>query len=288
MFLLDLKKEFQESLEGIYPSSEVEGFLGVLLDAWLSMRRYDLVFRPEIEIDQEMVEKFRDAMKALQGFVPIQYIVGQAPFYQETFFVNSSVLIPRPETEELVDWILQEATVAQKYILDVGTGSGCIAISLAQALAGADVWAIDKSIDALEVAKRNDRNLGTSVQFSQIDILEHKGDFLEEKMDVVVSNPPYVRVSEKSQMRENVLGKEPDMALFVEDKDPLIFYRFIAQKAKKYWLRDEGWLYFEINQYLGEQMVVLMEDLGYGAIQLKKDIFGNDRMLRAQWKLGNT
>jgi len=195
------------------------------------------------------------------------------------FEVNQHVLIPRPETEELIRWILSREDKAKiKSILDIGTGSGCIPIILANSLTNAKVTSIDISKTALEVAKRNAVKNNVDINFLQDDILQTK--VLEENYDIIVSNPPYVRESEKTAMNNNVLKFEPEIALFVTDKDPLIFYRHIASLAIRS-LKTDGILYFEINQYLGAALCKILDDLGFENIELRKDMYGADRMIRA-------
>ena len=210
---------------------------------------------------------------------PIQYITGSTEFYGLELQVNRATLIPRPETEELVAWILAETPKDKlsSRILDIGTGSGCIAIALAKHLPLAKVEAVDISLPALETAQANAPGNEVSVDFFQQDILQ--ANTLEEKYDIIVSNPPYVRDLEKAEIKNNVLQYEPHSALFVGDETPLVFYKKIAQLAMQH-LKPEGMLFFEINEYLGEETVVLVKEIGFTAVEMRKDIFGKDRMLR--------
>jgi len=215
----------------------------------------------------------------LRNFVPIQYILGETEFYGLPFNVNESVLIPRPETEELVDWIQSENDRnANLEMLDIGTGSGCIAISLKHEFKHATVEAFDISEKALETAKTNAELNKLEVTFSKVDILSHPE--FETKWDVIVSNPPYVTELEKADMQPNVLNNEPHLALFVPDNDPLLFYRHIALFARKH-LKPQGKLYFEINREFGQATMNLLTELGYTEVKLRKDISVNDRMVRA-------
>jgi release factor glutamine methyltransferase len=236
---------------------------------------------------------------------PIQYILGEAWFYGLPFKVTESTLIPRPETEELVEWIIESLKFKVKSqkniepslshraesrcelsILDIGTGTGCIPIALKTNLPEAEVFAIDVSEKALEIAKQNARQNKTNINFIQTDILQVE-DFLSlraesrslSKLDVIVSNPPYVRNLEKVEIKKNVLDYEPHLALFVEDNDPLIFYRKMAELALQS-LKPNGLLFFEINQYLGQETVEMLQQLGYKNIELRKDLMGNDRMIK--------
>jgi release factor glutamine methyltransferase len=223
---------------------------------------------------------------------PIQYILGETEFYGLPFLVNVNTLIPRPETEELVEWIIKstnyEIQSTKLRILDIGTGSGCIAISLAKNIPNAEVSAIDVSEKALATAKKNAEINKIVVNFINVDILKINdlaelptSNFqLPTQFDIIVSNPPYVRNLEKAEIKPNVLEYEPHLALFVEDTDALLFYRKIANLAKEN-LSENGQLFFEINQYLGKETVELLEDLGFKNIELKKDIYGNDRMIRS-------
>jgi release factor glutamine methyltransferase len=202
-------------------------------------------------------------------------------FYGLEFEVNSAVLIPRPETEELVDWIVQKSKIKNQKskikILDIGTGSGCIAIALAKNLPNAQVFALDVSEQALATAKTNAELNQVTIQFLHQSILETEN--LCQQFDVIVSNPPYVRELEKQEIKKNVLDNEPHLALFVEDNDALIFYRKIAQLAQKN-LNPQGQLYFEINQYLGQEMLDLLREMGFKNSELRQDIYGNDRMIQ--------
>jgi release factor glutamine methyltransferase len=211
---------------------------------------------------------------------PIQYILGETEFYGLPFLVNENTLIPRPETEELVEWILESTKYEEQNtklnVLDIGTGSGCIAISLAKNLPSAQVSAIDVSEKALATAHKNAKINKVDVNFILKNILETES--LDEKYDVIVSNPPYVRNLEKEEIKPNVLEYEPHLALFVEDNDALLFYRKIAALAKKN-LSENGKLYFEINQYLGKETVRLLEGMDFKNVILKKDVYGNDRMI---------
>ena len=223
-------------------------------------------------------------MSELKKEKPIQYLLGETEFNGLKFKVNENVLIPRPETEELVELIChceERSNLKAVKILDIGTGSGCIAISLARNMLNADVFAIDVSAEALKVAKQNAEQNQVSVTFLEKDILQ--AEDLLEQFDVIVSNPPYVRNLEKQEIKNNVLENEPHLALFVDDFDALIFYRKIALLATKN-LNNGGQLFFEINQYLGKEMIQLLNELSFSDIELRKDIYGNDRMTRAVWR----
>jgi len=278
--LRELKIEFQNALRDVYPSEEVQSFFSILSEEYLKLTRIETVLKADALLSEENSTKFSEAIKLLQNHLPIQYIVGNTEFYGLVFKVNKYVLIPRPETEELVDWIIQDFKDKDAInIIDIGTGSGCIPISLAHFLINASVSAIDVSEDALLVAKENAIQNNVIVNFLHKDILSCEQ--LSETYDIIVSNPPYVRISEKEAMQNNVLLHEPDIALFVENNNPLLFYEKIASLAQLY-LKYNGFLYFEINEYLGDDMNLLLKEKGFVDIIVKKDMFGKDRMIKCR------
>ena len=283
MKLARFKEKFTKSLKEEYPLQEVNSFFNLLTEAFLGMTRLQVALDPEKEVSAMEQQNLEDALHRLKQHEPIQYILGETEFFGLTFKVDENVLIPRPETEELVEWILADAKNLEQseiQILDIGTGSGCIAISLAKHLPNAKVAAIDISEGALETAKKNAEINKVNVEFLQQDILV--AETLPAKYDIIVSNPPYVRELEKKEMQANVLDNEPAGALYVKDEDPLVFYRKITALAKEN-LKKGGTLYFEINQYLGEETKALLTN-NYFTASLKKDIFGNDRMLKGKFQ----
>ena len=289
MLLKKYKTHFFDSLKNIQDEQEIESFFFILTEYLHDLKRVDLALNPNFEISEEEVEKWNTVLVQLQQEKPIQYITGEAWFYGLRFEVNENTLIPRPETEELVEFILKETSnfqlpASSLNILDIGTGTGCIPISLKVNLPQANVSAIDISEKALEVAKRNAASNKVEINFIQANILEVQD--LNQLFDIIVSNPPYVRNLEKQEIKKNVLDYEPHLALFVEDTDALLFYRKIAQLALKN-LAPNGLLFFEINQYLGKEMIDLLSEYGFKDIELRKDIYGNDRMTRAVWKKQN-
>jgi len=229
-----------------------------------------------------MVEEFQKAILRLKNFEPIQYIVGETEFYGLPFKVNRHTLIPRPETEELVEWIISGQKLITNNpksitILEVGTGSGCIAISLAKNLPNSRIFALDVSVEALKIARENAEINEVEIEFFQTDILTVED--LPKQFDIIVSNPPYVRELEKELMQQNVLRYEPESALYVANEDPLVFYRVISKLAKNH-LKPNGTLFFEINEYLATEMIALLKSEGFQNIEINKDIFGKDRMLK--------
>lgn len=279
MRVKDYRSIFIETLLPIYDAVEAESFFYLILEHKLKMRRIDLALQPDAELAEEEMVEWNTILIKLVEEVPIQYLLGTTSFYGLDFEVNANVLIPRPETEELVDWIVSDCKkepLQDCKILDIGTGSGCIAIALAKNISQAEIAAIDVSGEALELARVNAISNGVDVTFLCQNILETED--LKGQFDVIVSNPPYVRTLEKAEIKKNVLEHEPHLALFVDDNDALLFYRKIAALAQKN-LKENGKLYFEINQYLGLEMIDLLTSMGFVAVELRKDIYGNDRMI---------
>lgn len=289
MNILELKNIFRSELGNIFPKNEIDSFFYILSDAYLNLKKVDIALDPNLTIAPSKEKEINSALEKLKNEEPIQYILGETEFYGLPFYVDENVLIPRPETEELVKWIIDEVrsqkSIVNSYsennlkILDIGTGSGCIAISLAKHLPNAKIRALDVSDKALDIAKKNTTLNNTKIHFLTQNILTTKQ--LPEKMDIIVSNPPYVRELEKYEINNNVLEHEPHLALFVEDENALIFYDKIADLAKEN-LNNKGQLYFEINQYLAKETTALLKNKGFKNIELRKDIFGNTRMLKAE------
>jgi release factor glutamine methyltransferase len=281
MKIKEYRTYFIPELSSIYDAGEAESFFYMILEEKNQLRRIDLALNPDLTFFNEEIQLWNSILDSLKKEIPIQYLLGKTSFYGLDFEVNPAVLIPRQETEELVEWIIKCNSKIERLkdlkILDIGTGSGCIAISLAKNIAKAEVFAIDVSEKALATAKKNAEINQVKVTFLEKDILET--DDLERQFDIIVSNPPYVRELEKQEIKKNVLDNEPHLALFVEDNDALIFYRKIAELAQKN-LSQNGQLFFEINQYLGKEMVELLEKMNFKNIELRKDIYGNDRMIR--------
>lgn len=282
MKISELKNYFHEQLSGLYPSEEIQSFFYILSEEYLNLSRVNIALNPETEVSANDYDKFQIALFKLNNHEPIQYIIGETEFYGLPFKVNKYTLIPRPETEELIDYIISNHKTTTQHseptsILDIGTGSGCIAVSLAKNLSNAKVSALDISEKAIQVATENAEINNVKVDFFQADII--KVTALPEHYDIIVSNPPYVRELEKEMMQENVLRHEPDSALYVTNSDPLLFYRSISRLAKIH-LKPGGKLFFEINEYLADEMIQLLKDEGFKKIEVKKDIFGKDRMMK--------
>lgn len=286
MKINEIKQQFLSQLSITYPKQEIESFFYLLSQKYLGLKRIDVALNPDFKINSKTDQEFNSALAKLKQEIPIQYIIGETEFYGLPFYVDKNVLIPRPETEELVEWIVQEVkskklkvkSAKSLTILDIGTGSGCIAIALAKNIPFAKVWALDVSEKALKIAKKNAILNGVDLQFLNEDILALKKLHLQ--FDIIVSNPPYVRELEKSKMHKNVLSNEPHLALFVKNNNPLLFYNKIADLAKEN-LNLNGELYFEINQAFAKETKTLLKEKGFQNIESKKDIFGNDRMVKA-------
>ena len=298
MTLKNFRTYFTDTLKEIYPKTEIDTFFFLLIEEKLNLRRVDSVMQPDFLIADAILSELKIIIRRLQEKEPIQYILGNTDFYGLPFKVNKNTLIPRPETEELVEWITKEVTELQSNkvakldidvistinkektlsILDIGTGTGCIPISLAKNLSDVEISAIDISSKALEIARQNATLNKVDVSFLEMDILETRE--LPQQYNLIVSNPPYVRELEKVEISNNVLENEPHLALFVKDDNPLIFYSKIADLAKSN-LKKDGLLFFEINQYLGKETVEMLKQKGFNMVELKKDLFGNDRMVKA-------
>ncbi|OCK42364.1 protein-(glutamine-N5) methyltransferase, release factor-specific [Tenacibaculum soleae] len=289
MILKDFKSVFTKQLSSVYPQSEIDSFFFILIEEILGFKRIGSVLKADFLISSDVLNQLQNITERLLKEEPIQYIIGNTEFYGLPFLVNKNTLIPRPETEELVEWIITEVSEAHGKniinfsILDIGTGTGCIPISIKHNLPNTIVSAIDVSSEALKVARKNAKLNTVEINFIEQDILytDDLNQVLDsKKIDIIVSNPPYVRNLEKVEIKNNVLENEPHLALFVEDNNPLIFYDKIANLAVRH-LTKNGLLFFEINQYLGKETVEILNKKGFKNIELKKDFVGNDRMIKA-------
>ncbi|AIG30771.1 glutamine methyltransferase [Flavobacterium psychrophilum] len=285
MLIKNYRTQFVQALASIFDEKEIESFFYIILEAFHQLKRVDLVLSPDLKLDNIQLLQWETVLLQLKEQKPIQYILGETQFFGLPFYVNENTLIPRPETEELVEWIIKEnlkiSSLKNLKILDIGTGSGCIAISLAKNLPNASVFAIDVSDKALATAQKNAVLNEVDITFIEKNILQTED--LNQEFDIIVSNPPYVRNLEKKEIHKNVLEYEPHLALFVEDNDSLLFYRKITELATRN-LSNNGQLYFEINQYLGKETVELLEKYNFKNTTLKKDIYGNDRMIKVNFR----
>jgi release factor glutamine methyltransferase len=278
--LSGIQNQFKSGLSTCYPDDEIRNIFFLVSEHLLNYSKIDILLKGNEPISAEAAEKFNQVLIRLRNWEPVQYILGSTAFYGLTLKVDQRVLIPRPETEELVDWIIRQEEARKVTILDIGTGSGCIAVALAARLPGAGVWACDIQADALEVAAENAQNAGVKINFFSFDMLNGQSK-LPGRYDVMVSNPPYVREGEKVFMRRNVLDYEPCAALFVSDDDPLKYYRSIALLARKY-LNEGGSLYLEINEKFPQEVVKLLKNAGLYAVEIKRDLGGKSRMVKGK------
>lgn len=282
--LKEYRDWFKEELLPYYDERGIEAFFLRLMEEWEELDRITLAMDPGYELSEKSVDALPLVVEQLKRYRPIQYILGKAWFYDLQLEVNEHVLIPRPETEELVQWIISNL-ISRKMeklrILDVGTGSGCIALALKKHFPQANITAIDMSASSLEVAKRNAENLELLVNFQQIDMMETEQTVYLKEYDIIVSNPPYVREQEKALMQKNVLDYEPENALFVLDSDALKFYRLIADFCEKH-LVNNGTLYLEINEAMPNELIELLKEYQFSDILVKKDINEKARMVKAE------
>ncbi|MFC0514958.1 peptide chain release factor N(5)-glutamine methyltransferase [Mucilaginibacter angelicae] len=281
----DVFEDYRQQINGVYDINETEAITLLVIAEVTGMSRASVKAFPERALTTDHSDRLKSILAELKTGKPIQYILGTTEFYGLPFKVNPYVLIPRPETEELVEWVISGERLKAKgerfSLLDIGTGSGCIAISLKKNLADAEVSAMDISEGALQTAKENALLNEVEVNFIEADILNMEPSNGSTKYDIIVSNPPYVTLNDKKQMHSNVTDFEPHTALFVPEYDPLIFYRAIADYALNNLIAN-GLLYFEINENLGKETVELLYDKGFKNIELRKDMSGRDRMVKAQ------
>lgn len=265
-------------LKDFYPMNEIDSFVYLIFEHLLNYSRTKLMISQDVKVNEAFYKQILNIVDDLKLYKPIQYILKETSFYNLRFKVNSNVLIPRQETEELVDWIIQENQNKSIKILDIGTGSGCIAISLAKNLPGSKVYAFDISKEALNQTLINSKLNNVDIDIKQIDILNSNIQ-INEKFDIIVSNPPYITKKEKVLMHKNVLDYEPEQALFVPNEDPLIFYKAIIGFGLSH-LNPQGGIYLEINESYGKETALLLKKKYFNNIILKKDINGKDRMLK--------
>ncbi len=293
MRLKEIRTNYIVELSSIYDEDEAHSIFLLVIEQYLSVSRSNYTLRKEEQVVSEKLKLINSTLDELKTGKPIQYILGETVFYGLPFEVNETVLIPRPETEELVDWViekvlglqspvdsLQPATRNLQFatILDIGTGSGCIAISLKKNLSQLHVTALDVSSEALTIAKQNAVLNEVEITFIEDDIITSHISPLTSQYSIIVSNPPYITQNEKEQMHQNVLANEPHLALFVSNERPLVFYEAIADFALEN-LIENGFLFFEINEYLGKETVDMLSHKGFKNIELRKDMQGKDRMI---------
>jgi release factor glutamine methyltransferase len=272
-------QRFRSELIPHYPVREIESFIVLAFEDIMHYSRLDIFMKGEEEVLPAQIELFEYILDGLRNYEPIQYLIGSTVFYGLPMRVTPDVLIPRPETEELIHWILKDSMANKPRIIDLCTGSGCIALALKDQIADASVYGADLSVSALNIAQENAALNKLNVEFFHFDILTQESlGFMD--FDLIVSNPPYVTYSEKAFMAQNVLDNEPHMALFVPDENPLLFYRKITDLADGH-LKKSGKLYLEINEAYGKDVMQLLRDRGYADVELKKDFNGKDRMIRA-------
>ena len=271
-----------KSIGNIYEENEAANITELLIEHITKLPRIERIFRKNETLSSSQQEFLFQAIERLQGHEPVQYVIKEAWFAGLKFYVDKNVLIPRPETEELVDWISKEIKTKNTKLkmLDIGTGSGCIAIALKNKIPDAEVWGCDKSDEALTIARMNADALHAAIDFVSLDFLDAEQRKQLPQTDIIVSNPPYVTQKEKVAMRKNVVDHEPSLALFVPDNDPLVFYRSIAEFGKEK-LNKGGSIYIEINESLGPQLKELFQSSGYHSIEIRRDLQEKERMIKA-------
>ncbi|WP_192822404.1 peptide chain release factor N(5)-glutamine methyltransferase [Rufibacter sp. LB8] len=279
----DVLQRLSQTLVTLYEAPEAQSMAEWVLQHLLKASRFELLQRRKEIFPESLESQLHDIQQRLLQHQPIQYVLGEASFYGRDFLVTPAVLIPRPETEELVQLVIKAFQHhPNPKLLDIGTGSGCIPITLAAELPTAELWGLDVSADALNIAKRNAETLGQKVTWLQQDILQEIPAVAPASLDAVISNPPYVLEEEKQLMRENVLDFEPHLALFVPNHDPLLFYRRIAHLAQ-HLLKPGGRLFFEINERYAQETQDMLQESGYQDVQILQDLRGKERMTLAVW-----
>jgi len=295
MKLFEAEQYVKEQLKGIYQEQEAINITDLAIEHVTGLLKTQRVSKKQTELSESQFSQLQKDLQRLKSNEPIQYVMNKTWFYGMELYVDKNVLIPRPETEEMVEWIINDMKASGKdvfirrsmeadettqlKILDVGTGSGCIALALKKAMPKAEVWGCDVSEEALNVARRNGSTLNIRVDFQGLNFLDEAQQKHLPTVDIIVSNPPYVPLKDKEQMQPNVVAHEPHTALFVPDNDPLVFYRALAEFGKKR-LYESGTIYMEIHEGLANEVVTLFNKQGYSNIELKKDMQGKDRMVK--------
>jgi len=278
MNIKELEQEYIQSLNQFYDSEESKSIFYLAATSILKVTQSELLVKKDKVLAQKDTDALTKVLHTLKTGKPVQQVLGEAFFYGLSLKINEDVLIPRPETEELVDWVIKEIKDKKESVLDIGTGSGCIPIAIKKTLPSVKVSSLDISVQALKVATANASLNEADIEFIEADILNYSSD---KKYDVIVSNPPYIRQLEKADMQENVLAHEPHSALFVSDEDPLIFYNAISDFALNN-LNPDGYLFFEINELLWAETLQILIDKPFKNIELRKDMQGKDRMIMAR------
>ena len=297
MTIGEIYKQFVEELKTIYDERESANIADWVFESIANNKRSDRIVDKQKQFNDAIIQHLNLTLQQLLAHKPVQYVLGEAWFYKMKFFVNEHVLIPRPETEELVEWVVEDVrstmydvrykkpvnivhrTSDILHILDIGTGSGCIAIALKKELAGAEIFAIDVSEDALSVAKKNAVDQNALINFLQLDFLDEKLWASLSSFDIIISNPPYIPEDEKSKLAKNVVNHEPHLALFVNDNDPYIFYKKIATFAEKY-LNENGKVFVEVHEDFAKEVQQIFADKNF-TTEIRKDIYGRERMVCA-------
>ncbi|MGP8216016.1 MAG: peptide chain release factor N(5)-glutamine methyltransferase [Bacteroidia bacterium] len=283
----ELRHIFEIELNDFYSSGEIKNLFFYILSDILQISKITIISKPSNQIDENNSQRVLNILEGLKKKIPVQYLLGRVNFYGMELEINPSVLIPRPETEELVEWIINEYKGKKINILDICTGSGCIALALKKNLPRCNITAADVSEGALETAAHNAEKLGLEIEIVKGDALNLDEGLNAPDFDVIVSNPPYIKNSEKNQVQENVLMYEPHIALFVPDSNPLKFYEAIARfaigRGTKFRARHTIILYFEIHEDRAEQLKHLFKEMGFTDIEVRKDMNGKDRMMKCKY-----
>ena len=275
----DILPIFLQELHNIYSQKEIRSITSLTIDHCLGLNRSEIIIYSDKMLSGDEVQDIEKVLVQLRKGAPVQYVLSEIIFYGIRLDINYGALIPRPETEELVDWVVKDNKGTYKDYLDIGCGSGCIIIALSKNLEGT-FQGLDISRDALDIARKNRDYYNLDIDLESFDIMDSR---LNSSWDVIISNPPYVLTSQKKHMHQNILDHEPHIALFVDDKDPLMYYNRIADQAKDS-LVSMGSLYFEINDMFGDKIVNMLSLKGFVNIELKKDINDKERMVKAVWK----
>lgn len=293
MTIYSAYQHLKNNLVNIYDAKEAANIAELVIEKISGLKRTERILNRQQILNDEQINILQKYLQELINHKPVQYVLNEAWFAGMKFFVDENVLIPRPETEELVEWIVHDASLSFTNsnsrpvpllhgftILDIGTGSGCIAIALKKKIKNADVFALDINEDVLKIAALNAQQNNADVNFFKTDILEHQTNINMPLFDIIVSNPPYITKKESAEMNENVLAHEPHLALFVPDENPLLFYDAISDFSLSH-LKENGRLYFEIHENFGNEVASLLQKKGYQSVEIKTDLQQKNRMVKA-------